>query len=89
MILTKKYYVFGQYTRYIRPGSRPIEMEGPAVAALDETGKRLIVMVYNEEGSARELTLKLSAFGDAFPDRSRVRMIRTSGSIENVERLCR
>lgn len=85
LILTKKYYAFGQYTRYIRPGSRLIEMEGPAVAALDETGKRLTVVVYNEEGSARDLTLNLSAFGDAFPHGSRVRVIRTSGSMADGE----
>ena len=53
LILTQKYYVFGQYTRYIRPGARLIEMEGPAVAALDETGKQLTVVVYNEQENPR------------------------------------
>ena len=85
LILTKKYYVFGQFTRYIRPGSRLIEMEGPAVAALDETGKQLTVVVYNERKRPRDLTLNLSAFGDAFPNGTRVRTIRTSGSMSNGE----
>ena len=85
LILTKKYYVLGQYTRYIRPGSRLIEMQGPAVAALDETGNRLTVVVFNAEDQPRELTLNLSALGGRFPDGSRVRAIRTSGSMADGE----
>ena len=85
LILTKKYYAFGQFTRYIRPGSRLIEMDGPAVAALDENVNRLVAVVINQEGTKRDLTLKLSGFADAFPDGCAVRMIRTSGSMETGE----
>ena len=85
LILTKKYYAFGQFTRYIRPGSRMIEMEGPAVAALDESGNRLTVVVINTEPNQQKLTLDVSAFGSAFPDGCIVRAIRTSGSMSKGE----
>lgn len=85
LVLTKKYYAFGQFTRYIRPGCRLIEMEGPAVAALDENEHRLIAVVINEEESPRNLTLDLSAFSGAFPDGCAVKAVRTSGSMKNGE----
>ena len=85
IILTMKYYVFGQYTRYIRPGSRLIEMKGPAVAALDESGKRLTVVILNKDGEEKTARIDVSAFGDAFPAGCRVQPIRTSGSIAEGE----
>ena len=85
LILTKKYYAFGQFTRYIRPGSSLLAMSGPAVAALDENGKRLTVVVVNSEAAQRGLTLDVSSFQDTFPDGSPVRMIRTSGSMAEGE----
>ena len=85
LILTKKYYAFGQFTRYIRPGSRLIPLNGSAVAALDAEGKRLTVVVVNPEAAQRGVTLDVSAFGGAFPDGSPVRMIRTSGGMADGE----
>ena len=85
LILTQKYYALGQFTRYIRPGSRLIEMEGPAVAALDETGKKLTAVVFNAEPENCDMTLDISAFADTFPNGCVVRVIRTSGSMENGE----
>ena len=85
LILTKKYYAFGQFTRYIRPGCRMIRMDGPAVAALDETENRLITVAVNAEPDERDLTLDISAFSHAFPDGCAVRAIRTSGSVQSGE----
>ena len=85
IILTMKYYTLGQFTRYIRPGSRLIEMKGPAVAALDGTGERLTVVVFNKEAREQTVLLDTAAFGDAFPAGSRVRAIRTSGGIAQGE----
>ena len=85
LVLTMKYYVLGQYTRFIRPGSRLIAVSGPAVAALDSTGSRLTVVLYNKEEQEKSACLDLSAFGGAFPAGSRVRVIRTSGSIARGE----
>ena len=81
LILTMKYYAFGQFTRYIRPGSHLIEMEGPAVAALDANKKRLTAVLINREETEQRVWLDLSAFGEQFPAGCRVRSIRTSGSV--------
>ena len=83
IILTQKYYAFGQFTRYIRPGSRLIGMNGPAVAALD--GTRLTVVAVNQEDKEKTARLDVTAFGNMFPAGSRVRSIRTSGSIASGE----
>lgn len=85
LVLTMKYYAFGQFSRYIRPGSRLIRMDGPAVAALSESGKQLTVTVVHAEGAPGTLALDLSAFGGRFPDGSPVRVIRTSGSMARGE----
>ena len=80
-----KYYVLGQFTRYIRPGSRLIEMKGPAVAALDGAGTRLTVVAVNQEETEKTACLDVAAFGNVFPAGSPVRIIRTSGSIASGE----
>ena len=85
LILTKKYYAFGQFTRYIRPGSKLLAMSGPAVAALDAEGKQLTVVAVNSEAAQRSVTLDLSAFNGVFPDGTPVKMIRTSGSMADGE----
>ena len=85
LILTMKYYVLGQFTRYIRPGSRLIEMKGPAVAALDGAGTRLTVVAVNQEETEKTACLDVAAFGNVFPAGSPVRIIRTSGSIASGE----
>jgi len=81
LILTMKYYTLGQFTRYIRPGSRLIQVSGPAVAALDETGRKLTVVIYNTEETEKSAWIDLSAFGGLFPAGCRVNSVRTSGSM--------
>ena len=85
LILTMKYYVFGQFTRYIRPGSHLIEMPGPAVAALDAAGKCLTVVVINQKPESQTAWIDLSALRSVFPAGTCVRMIRTSGSMREGE----
>lgn len=85
LILTMKYYVFGQFTRYIRPGSRLIAVKGDAVAAEDPQNRRLVIVALNEENRERTVRMDLSAFGEAIAPGTEVRAIRTSGSIANGE----
>ncbi len=85
LVLTMKYYALGQYTRYIRPGSHLIAMQGPMVAALDPEEKGLTLVVYNSASEEKPLRVELSAFGDLFPEGSRVRTVRTSGSMAEGE----
>ena len=85
LILTMKYYTLGQFTRFIRPGSRLIRMKGPAVAAMNAAGDALTVVIVNQEEDEKTAFLDLSSFGDTFPPGSRVRAIRTSGSMMEGE----
>ncbi len=85
LVLTMKYYVLGQYTRFIRPGSHLIAVSGPAVAALDGEGRSLSLVIYNQEAEKRTLRVDLSAFSDLFPAGCRVESTRTSGSMAEGE----
>ncbi len=81
LILTMKYYVFGQFSRYIRPGSRLIAVKGDAVAAEDLQRRRLVVVALNDGDAEKPVRVDLSAFGAAVPPGTEVQAIRTSGSM--------
>ena len=82
IILTQKYYGFGQFTRYIRPGSTLIPCNKDALAAYDQENKTLTVVLLNTSDKDKTLSLNLSAF--TLPDGS-VQAIRTSGSMADGE----
>lgn len=62
IILTKKYYAFGQYSRYIRPGMTMLQSSGPVMAAMDEEKHQLVIAAYNTSGSSNDFTFNLSEF---------------------------
>ena len=83
IIFTKKYYAFGQYTRYIRPGMVMLRTGGAAVAAYDPKGGRSVVVVCNTKGRPVEISIDLSDFRSVGAYAS---VIRTSNT-ENWKRL--
>ena len=62
IILTKKYYAFGQYTRFIRPGMRMLQASGQTVAAYDEKENKVVMVVYNTDAKEKKVSFDLSAF---------------------------
>ena len=75
IIFTKKYYAFGQYTRYIRPGMIMLLTGGSTVAAYDPENGQIVIVAFNKDGSEQDFSADLSAFksvGDS------VQVIRTS-----------
>lgn len=77
VILTKKYYAFGQFSRYIRPGSMLLASSGSSLAAYDPEQKQLIVTAINTSANDSSTSYDLSQFstvGDS------VQVIRTSNS---------
>ena len=82
LILTMKYYVLGQFTRYIRPGYRIIEGGQRSIAAYDPGEKTLVIVAVNARGNDADTRFDLSAFEEAG---SEVEVIRTSGSMEEGE----
>ncbi len=75
IILSKKYYAFGQYTRHIRPGMLMPDTAGNTLAAYDPEQKQLVIIAYNTSGSTAELQYDLSEFTGSFSD---AKIIRTS-----------
>ncbi|MBR4040284.1 MAG: hypothetical protein IKJ11_09335 [Clostridia bacterium] len=82
IILTQKYYGFGQFTRYIRPGSRLIPCTKDALAAYDPDAQTLTVVLLNPSDRDKTLALDLSAFAVRS---SAVSAVRTSGSMADGE----
>ncbi|MCR4939209.1 MAG: hypothetical protein K5930_03755 [Treponemataceae bacterium] len=82
IILTKKYYAFGQFSKFIRPGSTIIGSSEKTLAAYDGGKKRLVIVAVNDGDEELPCLLDLSAFrktGD------RAEVIRTSGSMASGE----
>lgn len=63
IILTKKYYAFGQYTRYIRPNMIMLNSSGSTVSAYDPEKGQLVIVAYNTSDSASDINFDLSGFG--------------------------
>jgi len=83
IILTQKYYAFGQFSRYIRPGYTIISCSDDSVAAYDSKGKKLIIVVTNTAGSDKSTDFNLSSFSKVG---NKVNVIRTSGSVSTGEK---
>ena len=81
ILLSRKYYCFGQFTRYIRPGMTILPVDKRTVAAYNEADDRLTVVAVNDSKKRKALSLDISEF---FSE-SKIEAIRTSGASENGE----
>lgn len=84
IIKSKKYYAYGQYSRYIRPGYTIIGSSDNSVAAYDTKSHTLVVVATNESSKSKTCQIDLSQFGTIAKDSS-VKTIRTSGTLKNGE----
>ena len=83
IILTQKYYAFGQFSKYIRPGYTIISGNDNCVAALDKSRKKLVIVVTNTDGTDKNVGFNLFSFSKVG---NTVKVIRTSGSSSNGEK---
>lgn len=61
--LTKQYYVFGQYSKFIRPGYTMIDINSPdAVAAISPEKDKLVIVVQNNTNIPKDYTFYLDNF---------------------------
>jgi O-glycosyl hydrolase len=87
ILLTQKYYAFGQFSRYIRPGSQlilcPTDRRSgiKALAAIDRKHKQLTIVFTNTTNQEKELTIDISEF----KLKGNVKQIRTSGQFQDGE----
>ena len=82
IILTKKYYAFGQFSRYIRPGFIMLKSSNSTMAAYDKKNGQLVIVATNTSGSASDMYFDLSSFAGIGTS---AEVIRTSGSMNNGE----
>lgn len=84
VLLTKKYYAFGQYSRYIRPGYTILELSGKNLAAYDKKSNTLVLVAENTNAEDADVSFDLSGFG-SISKKAEMQVIRTSGSLEQGE----
>lgn len=87
IVLTQKYYAFGQFSRYIRPGSTLINCPTDrrsgvrCLAALDSKRKHITVVCVNLTAQEKPMNLSLEGMGL----NGKVRCYRTSGDTATGE----
>ncbi len=83
VVKTKKYYAFGQYTRFIRPGYSLISVDDSyTTAAFSAEDGKIVIVTYNTAEADREVSFDLTAFAECGAE---AEVIRTSGDYENGE----
>jgi O-glycosyl hydrolase len=81
--LTQKYYVFGQFTRYINPGDTIIgSSDKQILAAYNRESGAIKIVAVNAGGSPKNYTFDLSSFASV-PGYARA--IRTRGAFDSGE----
>ena len=85
IVLSMKYYGYGQFSRYIRPGYTIIgtSKSGTTLAAYDPEGQKAVVVAINTSGSDKTWKFDLSGFETMGTD---ITAIRTSGSMDDGEK---
>ncbi|WP_181438702.1 RICIN domain-containing protein [Paenibacillus sambharensis] len=61
--IKKKYYAMAQWSKFIRPGYKIIDIgDGNSIAAYDSAGSKLVIVTINDSSSANTVTYDLSHF---------------------------
>ncbi len=80
--LSQKYYGFGQFTRYIKPGMTLIGSASNMLAAYDKKTGEIVVVAVNNSSNSVKTTFDLDAFSKVG---ATVQPIRTSGAFATGE----
>ena len=81
ILLCQKYYSFGQFTRYIRPGMTLLPIDKLTIGAYNKDENRLVIVAVNDKSMEKTLKLDLSDFSPT----DSCEVIRTSGSLKEGE----
>ncbi|MBP5330630.1 MAG: hypothetical protein J6Y89_02110 [Lachnospiraceae bacterium] len=84
LLLGKKYYAFGQFTRYIRPGYCIVDSGENTVAAFNPVDKSIVIVAMNANTDDLRWEFDLSDF-DKLDGNTKITAIRTSGSMADGE----
>ena len=80
--LTQKYYVYGQFTKYINPGDTIIASSPTTLAAYNKDTGAIKIVAVNTTGDTQNYRFDLSAFSQTGTS---AKIIRTSGSFTDGE----
>ncbi|MBR4287466.1 MAG: hypothetical protein IKT55_07165 [Clostridia bacterium] len=80
--LSKKYYAFGQFSRYVRPGDTIIHIDSHTLGAIDKKTGRVTVVAINSQKADVTKTFDLN---DLNKVTGNVEVIRTSGNLKDGE----
>ena len=81
VILTKKYYCFGQFSRFIRPGDTIIHTSKTTLGAISKDKNTLTLVAVNKNSRDKELTIDVSDF----KQHGIIKAVRTSGTMADGE----
>lgn len=84
IVLTKKYYTMGQFSKFIRPGDTIIHCNDNTLAAFNSKTNEVKIVCVNCSANDSPVTFDLSDFRKS---NRNVKVIRTSGNLENGENL--
>ncbi|WP_296834453.1 glycoside hydrolase [Butyrivibrio sp.] len=84
LLLGQKYYAFGQFTRYIRPGYCIIGSSDNTVAAYNPEDGTIVIVAINTRPSDVKWEFDLSDFEGLVSDKT-ITATRTSGSLQDGE----
>lgn len=82
ILLSKKYFAFGQFSRYIRPGDTIIHCDTHTLAAFDKNTNKLSIVCINDK---KNDVVKTFDFADFLKPSGKAEVIRTSGSLKDGE----
>ncbi len=81
IILTKKYFCFGQFSKFIRPGDTIIHTGKNTLGAINKTADKLTLVAVNDKKSDKTLTIDVSDFKKS----GTIEIVRTSGDMREGE----
>lgn len=84
LLLGKKYYAFGQFTRYIRPGYCLVEAGDFSAAAYNPKDESVVIVTVNSNTDDLRWEFDLSDF-HKMDENSKITAIRTSGTMAEGE----
>ncbi len=81
ILLSQKYYCFGQFTRHIRPKMTLLPIDSLTVGAYNKDEGKLVIVAVNDKKREREISFDLGEFSplESFST------VRTSGSLTDGE----
>ena len=82
IVLTKKYYAMGQFSKFIRPGDTIIHCNDNTLAAFNSKTNEVKIVCVNCSSKELPITVDLTDFKKS---NRNVKVIRTSGNLENGE----